>query len=78
MLTASEPDLRDNVRALTHAQKAVALQPAPRFLDTLAEACYRNGLIFEAILTIPEAIEEATENRAYYETQLGKCQQAKE
>jgi len=72
MLTAKNPLLRNSTRALTLAQKAVALQPAPVFLDTLAEACYRNGLTDEAIQTIRKAIEKATENKSYYESQLQK------
>ena len=72
MLTASDPDFMNNTRALALARKAVALQPVPQFLDTLAEACYRNGLKDEAIKTIREAIEKATENKPYYESQLQK------
>ena len=72
MLTASNPDFRNNPRALTLARKAVALQPAPQFLDTLAEACYQNGLKDEAIQMIQEAILKADENRDYYESQLRK------
>ena len=78
MLTASEPDLKDNARALGLARQAVALHRSPQFLDTLAEACYRNGLTDEAIQTITEAIEKATENREYYESQLRKYQRAGE
>ena len=70
MLTASDPDLRNNARALALARKAVALQPAPQFLDTLAEAFFQNGLIDEAVQTSQEALNSAHENRAYYESQL--------
>jgi Zn-dependent protease with chaperone function len=72
LLTASNPDLRNNRRALELARSAVALQPAPQFLDTLAEAYYQNGLVNEAIKTIREAIDGAEENREYYEGQLQK------
>ena len=75
MLTASEPGLKDKVRALGLARQAVFLQPVPQFLDTLAEACYQNGLNDEAIQVITEAMEKATENKAYYEAQLQKYQQ---
>ena len=78
MLTASEPDLRDHVRALALARKAVALHDAPQFLDTLAEASFRNGLMDEAIIKITEAVKKATENRTYYEAQLRSYRQAKE
>lgn len=72
MLTATNPLLRNNARALSLARKAVALQPVPQFLDTLAEACYQNGLTGEAIKVIQEAIKGADENRDYYESQLRK------
>ena len=72
MLTASDPDFMNNTRALALARKAVALQPVPQFLDTLAEACYQNGLKDEAIKIIQEAILKADENRDYYESQLRK------
>ena len=39
-------------------------------LDTLAEAYHVNGLQADAVRTIREAIDTATENRAYYEKQL--------
>ncbi len=72
LLTAKNELLRNNVRALTLARKAVALQPVPQFLDTLAEACYQNGLTDEAIDVIQDAIKRADENRDYYESQLRK------
>jgi len=72
MLTASNPLLRNPSRALELGRRAVALQPAPQFLDTLAEACYQNGLTDEAIRIIQEAIHGAKENKAYYESQLQK------
>ena len=72
MLTASDPDFMNNTRALALARKAVAVQPVPQFLDTLAEACYQNGLKDEAIQIIQEAIDKADVNRDYYESQLRK------
>jgi tetratricopeptide (TPR) repeat protein len=72
LLTATNQGLQNPSRALDLARRAVALQPAPQFLDTLAEAFYRNGLVNEAIRTIQEAIHGAKENRAYYESQLQK------
>ena len=72
MLTASNPDFMNNTRALALARKAVALQPVPQFLDTLAEACYQNGLRDEAIQVIQKAILKANENKDYYESQLRK------
>lgn len=77
MLTAKNPLLRNYARALPLARKAVALEPSSQFLDTLAEACYRNGLRDEAIRIIQEAIGKARENRDYFESQLRKYRQAK-
>ncbi|GAG37885.1 unnamed protein product [marine sediment metagenome] len=54
------------------AKRAVELERASIFLDTLAEAYYANGLISEAIETIKEAISLATENIGYYKKQLKK------
>jgi hypothetical protein len=54
------------------AKNAVALERSSTFLDTLAEAYFANGLVQEAIETIKEAIDLATENRGYYKKQLKK------
>ena len=72
LVTAPDEQLRDEALALVLAEKAVALQRSPVFLDTLAEAYYSNGLIKEAVETIEEAFAHATENREYYEKQLRK------
>jgi len=72
MLTASNPDLRNKSRALVLARKAVTIDPEPQYLDTLAEACFQNGLIEEALKIIQEAIHRTRENRDYYESQLRK------
>ncbi len=72
LVTVSDERLRDKERALVLAQKAVALNRSPVFLDTLAEAYYENGLQYDAIKTITEALSLAKENRGYYEKQLEK------
>ena len=72
MLTASNRDLRNKAKALVLARKAVAIDPEPQYLDTLAEACFQNGLTEEAIKIIEEAIDRTRENREYYESQLRK------
>ncbi len=72
MLTAQKQELRNKKRALALARQAVSLDPEPQYLDTLAEACYQNGLKEEAINIIKEAIRRARDNRAYYESQLMK------
>ena len=71
-LTAPNEQLRNKDQALELAKRAVTLEKAPAFLDTLAEAYYVNGLIQEAVKTIEEAITLATNGREYYERQLKK------
>jgi tetratricopeptide (TPR) repeat protein len=72
LVTAPDEGLRDKIRALELAKKAVALERSPVFLDTLAEVYYANGLIQEAIGTIKEAITLETGDTDYYEKQLKK------
>ncbi|MBN1831152.1 MAG: M48 family metalloprotease [Deltaproteobacteria bacterium] len=74
MVTAPDKDLRDQQHALALAKEAVKFERSPVFLDTLAEAYYKNGMMPEAVDTIKEAISAATENRGYYEKQLEKFQ----
>jgi len=65
LATSDDPDLRDDKRALSLATRAVGIDRSPTFLDTLAEALYVNGLYDEALTTIREALDKATENREY-------------
>ena len=72
LVTANEVELRDKKRALALAQRAVALERSPVFLDTLAEALYANGFAPEAVDTIKAAIDLARDNVEYYKRQLLK------
>jgi len=72
LLTADDVESRDKRRALALAQRAVALERSPVFLDTLAEALYQNGFAQEAVETIQEAIAVARDNLEYYKRQLLK------
>lgn len=72
LVTAADKGLRDEIRGLQLAKKAVSLKRNPVFLDTMAEAYYANGAIQEAIKTIKEALAMAKENREYYKKQLRK------
>ena len=72
LLTAPDEKIRNKDRALGLAERAVALERSPVYLDTLAEAYYQNGYMAEALKTIKEAIFMAKENREYYEKQLEK------
>ncbi|WP_457573228.1 M48 family metalloprotease [Desulfolithobacter sp.] len=72
LLTASDPTLRDPVRALTLARTAVTLKQQGYILDTLATAYWANNLKEEAILTELKALELDPENRRYYLDQIRK------
>ena len=72
LVTADQAELRDKKRALALAQRAVALERSPVYLDTLAETLYANGFALEAVETIQEAIALARDNVEYYERQLLK------
>lgn len=72
LVTASEPDIRDPARGLALARRAVSHQKNAVFLDTLAEAYWVNGDRRRALEAIGEALEMATQDRAYYESQHRK------
>ena len=78
LVTAPDMELRDPRRALALAEKAVALERSPMFLDTLAEALYANGSIEKAIEIISEAISLEKEDDRYYKKQLEKFIAARE
>jgi len=70
LATAQDKTLLDYPRALTLAERAVEIDRSPTFLDTLAEAYYVNGFHDQALETIKEALENASENRDYFARQL--------
>ncbi len=72
LATARDKTLLDYPRALTLAKRAVGIERSPTFLDTLAEAYYVNGLHDQALQTMKEALENASENRDYLARQLEK------
>jgi len=73
LVTAKDPTHLDYPRALRLAQRAVGIERSPIFLDTLAEAYYVNGFYDQALQTIREALENASEeNRGYLAGQLRK------
>jgi tetratricopeptide (TPR) repeat protein len=78
LATSEDPDLRDYKRALSLATRAVQIEGSPTFLDTLAEAYYVNGLYDQALRTIREALDKATENRDYLLRQQEKFKDALE
>jgi Zn-dependent protease with chaperone function len=72
LVTAPDEGLRNPKRALVLAEKAVALEKSPSFLDTLAEAYYANGSTQKAVETIKEAISLEKGDDEYYKRQLEK------
>jgi Zn-dependent protease with chaperone function len=74
--TCEQTECREPVKALVYARHAAAMKPAPYVLDTLAESYYVNGLHEKAIMTIKQALAMQPEDKAYYENQLRKFEQA--
>jgi len=74
--TCEQPQCREPIKALAYARYAAAMKPLPHILDTLAESYYVNGLHEKAIMTIKQALAMQLEDRAYYENQLRKFEQA--
>ena len=70
LLTARKKSLRDPVRALQLAQKAVGINGQEGFiLDTLATAKWANGFVDEAIVIEREAALHDPSHREYYNQQ---------
>jgi tetratricopeptide (TPR) repeat protein len=67
--TAKEQGVRDKLKALEHASKAVALSKEKNagVLDTLSRAYFINGKVKEAIETEKKAIELEPVNKAFKE-----------
>ena len=72
LATAEDKTLLDYTKALALAKRAVLIERSPTFLDTLAEAYYVNRLYDEALEISKEALDNASENRDYFVTQLRK------
>jgi len=78
LVTATDMELRNPIRAIELAEKAVAMERSPGYLDTLAEAYFVNGSTQKAIETINEAISLTNGNNEYYKDQLKKFKEAEE
>ena len=74
--TCEDEKLRDPVRALELAKRAAALETAPHILDTLAESYFVNGRYEDAIEAEERALSLAKNDRAIYEKQLEKFNEA--
>ena len=78
LVTTPDSELRNPKRAIELAEKAVAIERCPAYLDTLAEAYYVNGSIEKAIETINEAISLTNGEYEHYINQLKKFKEAEE
>ena len=76
LATSDIRELRDPVRALALARRAVDLQKAPHIWDTLAECLFINGRIEEAIDAERQALEMNPEDKKIYEDQLTRFKKA--
>jgi Zn-dependent protease with chaperone function len=72
LVTTPEESMREPVRGLELAKRAVELQRIPTFLDTLAEAYFVNGFKQKAIESIKEAILLEKGDKTYFKNQLEK------
>ncbi len=70
LATSKDKNIRDPVRAVALARRAVTLERSAGFLDTLAEAYFADGRVDKAIQSMRNALAIATDNRQYYEEQL--------
>ena len=78
LATSSFTELRDPIKALEYAKKAISYKKAPHIWDTLAEALFINGRISEAIKAEEQALKMEPEDRQIYEKQLSKFKKALE
>lgn len=76
LLVTGPQELRDPVRALKLAKRAVHLKPEPALLDTLAEAYFANGIYDQAIRHAKIALAHDPDDREYFEKQLKKFEKA--
>lgn len=70
LATCPEEGVRDPVRALDLAKRALEVREAAHILDTYAEALFLNGRPRDAFLAAQKALALATEKHKYYEGQL--------
>jgi hypothetical protein len=76
LLTSEDESLRDPERALELAKDAAEMAENPQVMDTLAEAYYQNKMYLEAYQASKRALEIATDNRPYFQTQYEKMKKA--
>ncbi|MBI9083087.1 MAG: M48 family metalloprotease [Desulfobacterales bacterium] len=76
LATCKDRRLRAPAEALKLAKQAVALNPAPHILDTMAEAYFANGDFPNAVATETMALERAGKEREIFQAQMEKFQRA--
>ena len=76
LLTADDRSYRDRIQALELAQRAVAANPRPHIMDTLAEACFQNGDFARAVKIEEQAMRKDPAQRDVYRHQLYKFRRA--
>lgn len=76
LLTSEDESLRDPERALELAKDATEMAENAQFMDTLAEAYYQNKMYLEAYRAAKRALELASDNRSYFQTQYEKMKKA--
>jgi Zn-dependent protease with chaperone function len=74
--TCEDKNLRNPVRALELAKRAVSLEASPHILDTLAESYFINGRYEEAIEAEKRALSLASKDRSIYKKQLQRFKAA--
>ncbi len=74
LVTSPEND-HDLTRGLELARRCVELDPQPNYLDTLAEACYQNGLFQEAFEYQKKALDK-DENNSEFLKRLNKIRKS--
>ncbi len=70
LVTCKDVSFQDPERSLALAQRALGVDRPSHVLDTYAEACWRNGLVQEALAASIEALEKAEDRQAYYLAQV--------
>lgn len=76
LATSDDAAFRNPRRAVMLASRAAELKPTAQILDTFAESLYQNGQMNEALYIGEKALQAATGDRRYFETQLDKFRKA--
>lgn len=75
-LTAQAPYARDAREGLLLAEQAYALDQAPYITDTLAEACFQNGMVERAVKLEEDALARAKKQKGIFRRSLKRYRQA--